>query len=366
MVFFQKEGVILTERMLKVKVAELIPGDIVAKDIFSSAGTVLIKKDTDINEKVIDRLGKSYDDYLFVFRKFENENDEKLININEILYNEIEDIINSTAKKFLKKNKDINQIKKVIQDILNNEEVIKLVLPIRALGENIFRHSVNVALYSITVGREMYFPVNRLIILGTAALLHDIGMMKIPREILVKTGPLTDWEKNLVKTHPKHGFDIIQNTGRFNLEISTIVFQHHEKYDGTGYPNKLSNDKIHPMSKIINVCDVFDALTSERPYRPKFDKYESIELLMSSGDYYSNPDIIQALVQSISIHPYGQWVMLSTGEVGIVAEQEEDKRLNFRPQVVVYFDKDGKMLSQQKLVDLSLRSNINITISGIL
>jgi putative nucleotidyltransferase with HDIG domain len=356
----------MTERIMKVKVAELITGDVIAKDVFNSIGTILIKKDTDINEKVIERLGKSYDDYLFVFRKFDNDSGTNHININEILINEIDDIVSSTAKKFLKKNKDINQIKKVFIDILNNDEVIKLILSIRALGEDTFKHSINVALYAITVGREMHFPIHRLIILGTAALLHDIGMMNVPKEIISKTETLTEWEKNIVKTHPKHGFDILQKTNKFNVEISTVILEHHEKYDGTGYPNKLGNDKIHPMAKIINICDIFDALTSERPYRPKFDKYESIEMLMSSGDYYANPDAIQALIQSISIYPYGQWVKLSTGEIGVVGEQEEGNRINFRPKVVIYFDKDGKRDNSQKLIDLSLRSNINIAIERLL
>lgn len=356
----------MIEKLIKVKAAELIPGDIIAKDVLSSTGTVLIKRDIVINEKVIQRLMKNYNETLFIFRKYGNEKGIESININEILIDEIEDIVSNTSKKFLKKNKNINQIKKVIQDILINEEVIKLMLPIRALGEEIFKHSINVALYSITVGREMHFSINKLIILGTAALLHDIGMLNVPKEILLKTSPLSENEVNIIKKHPRHGFEVLQNTYKFNLEISTIILQHHEKYDGTGYPNKIKNDKIHYMSEIINICDIFDALTSERPYRAKFDKYESIELLMSSGDYYSNPNIMQALIQSISMYPYGQWIKLSTGEIGIVSEEEDDNRLNFRPRIAIFFDKDGNQLKTQKFIDLSLRENINITIERLL
>ncbi|MGB7603971.1 MAG: HD domain-containing phosphohydrolase [Lutisporaceae bacterium] len=356
----------MIEKFIEVKAAELIPGDIIAKDVLSSTGTVLIKRDTDINEKVIERLMKSYNETLFVFRKYKNERMAISININQILIDEIEDIVSNTSKKFLKNNKNINQIKKVIQDILINDEVIKLMLPIRALGEDLFKHSINVALYSITVGREMHLPINKLIILGTAALLHDIGMLNVPKEILLKTSSLSENEINIIKKHPRHGFEVIQNTDKFNLEIPTIILQHHEKYDGTGYPNKLKNDKIHSMAKIINICDVFDAVTSERPYRSKFDKYESIELLMSDRDYYSNPDIIQALIKSISMYPYGQWIKLSTGEIGIVSEEEDDNKLNFRPSLVIYFDKDGNQLKTQTFVDLSLRDNFNIKIERLL
>jgi HD-GYP domain-containing protein (c-di-GMP phosphodiesterase class II) len=239
-------------------------------------------------------------------------------------------------------------------------------MPIRPLGDNIFNHSINVAVYSLCVGKEMFLPYNRLKVLCTAALLHDIGMQKIPKEILYKVEALDDREKKIMQMHPRYSFDILQETNNCNLEISSIVLQHHERYDGKGYPNGIKNERIHQMAKIISICDIFDALTSDRPYRQKFEKNESIEYLLSTGENNYSSQVIQGLISSISIYPYGQWVKLSTGEIGIIASQEEENSLNYRPMVMVYIDMNGYELKNPNIIDLSLRSFDDVTIEAII
>lgn len=356
----------MAERIIKVKVAELVMGDIVAKDVYSSTGSILVTKNTDVDETVIKRLLKSYNDCLFVYRKFSDYKIHHNINIKQIVINEVEDIIDQTTKKFLKQNTYIDQIKKVIFDILNSEDKINLLVPLKAMGESVFNHSIKVALYALSVGKEMHLPYNRLVVLGTAALYHDIGMQKIPRAIIFKNETLTDKEKELLQLHPRLGFEILQKTNKFNLEISSVVLQHHERYDGKGYPNGLKSDKINMLSKIINMCDMFDALTSDRPYRQKFEKTESIEYVLGEGNNHFDPEMKQALINTISIYSYGQWVELSNGEIGIISSQEEDNYLNYRPRVAVLLDSKGQRLETQRHIDLSLRSNHEISISRII
>lgn len=355
----------MAERIVKVKVGELSKGDIIAKDVYSSMGSVLVTKNTDINEGIIQKLLRNYNDYLYVYRKA-NEDFTLNININKIILDEVEDIIDTTSKKFLKQNKDINQIKKVLFEILNNDNAIKLLIPLRILGESVYNHSINVAVYAISVGKEMFMPYSRLKTLGTAALFHDIGMQKVSKDIIFKVDPLNEVEKKVVQMHPRFSFEMMQQTNKFNLEVCTIVLQHHERYDGNGYPNQIKNEKIHPMAKIISICDIFDALTNDRPYRQKFEKYESIEYLLSAGENVYSPEIVQGLINSISIYPFGKWVKLSTGEFGVIASQEEENSLNYRPLVMVYIDKYGNELTESRLVDLSMRGNSEISIEKLL
>lgn len=356
----------MAERIIKVRLPELIVGDIIAQEVYTSTGSILVKKNLEVSDSIIQKLFKSYNDYIFVYRKVSDENYSYKININQIMIKEIEDIIETTAKKFIKQNKDLMQIKKVLLEILNNDHIIKLLIPMRPLGENVFNHSINVALYALLVGKEMHMPYNRLKVLGTAAILHDIGMQKIPRSIIYKAEPLNDTEKQILQMHPRYGFEILQQKDNFNLEITSIVLQHHERFDGKGYPNGLKNDRIHQMAKIISVCDIFDALTSDRPYRQKFEKNESIEYLLRAGENNYSSDIIQGLINSISIYPYGKWVKLSTGEVGIVGNQEEENILNYRPIVIVYIGVNGEELETPITIDLSLRIHDDITIEKII
>jgi putative nucleotidyltransferase with HDIG domain len=237
--------------------------------------------------------------------------------------------------------------------------------PLRILGDNIFKHSICVAAYSVAVGKEMYFPRHRLELLGTAALLHDIGMCGISRLIVNKKGELTEKEIEIIQQHPRIGFEMVQNAGGFSAEIYNIILEHHERFDGTGYPKGLKNKKIHTMAKIIGICDVYNALTSDRPYRSRYKRTESIEFILGSGNYYSNYEIVKALIENIVVYKFGQWVELSTGETGVVIE-DEVQGFSFKPKIMICFDKNGKHKKEKNIMDLSLRENANISIKRII
>jgi len=351
----------MAEKMLEVNVAELISGDILAADVYSTSGKILAKKSTVISEGTILGLKKNYIDSVYIFRDINSTNTTELINIKEILIKEATEAIDTQIMKFIKKEKNIYEFKNIIIELLKNDKIVNLMIPLRVIGDNIFRHCLSVAFYAVAVGKEMYFPVNRLYILGTAALLHDVGMTEIPRGIVNKNGLLTEEEKTIIQRHPRYGFEIVQNAGGFSAEIYNIILEHHERYDGTGYPNGLVNDKIHMMAKIIAVCDVYDALNSNRPYRTKHTRPESIEYLLGSGNYYFNHEIVKALINTIVIYRYGQWIELSTKETGVVVN-DEVQGFNIKPKVLIYFDEEGKQLKEPKLVDLSLRENANISV----
>lgn len=351
----------MAEKMLEVNVAELLPGDILAADVYSKSGKILTKKNTVISNGTILGLKKNYIDSVYIFRNINNTSSSDMINIREMLVKEAVEIMDTQIIKFIKKEKNIYELKNIIIELLKNDKIINLMIPLRVIGDNIFRHCLSVAFYAVAVGKEMYFPVNRLFILGTAALLHDVGMMEIPRDIVNKNGLLTEEEKIVIQKHPRYGFEIVQNAGGFSAEIYNIILEHHERYDGTGYPSGLVNDKIHTMAKIIAVCDVYDALTNDRPYRTKHTRPESIEYLLGSGNYYFNHEIVKALINTIVIYRYGQWIELSTKEIGVVIN-DEVQGFNIKPKVMIYFDEEGKQLKEPKLVDLSLRESANKSI----
>lgn len=356
----------MPEKIFEIKIAELIVGDVLASDVYNANGGILVKKDTEVTEHIANGLRKNFNNSIYVYRNIKESEEKISIDIYDILKKECEEVIDSVIKKFLKKSSKINEIRKIILQLLDDKKVLEYIIMLRAVGNPLFKHSIGVAIYSVAVGQELHFPTNRLLILGTSAILHDIGMTKIKRDIINKDDILSEEEKKTINNHPKYGFDLINEKGHYNIEVSNIILQHHEKYDGTGYPSGIANEKIHVMSKIIGLCDIFEALTNDRPYRKKYKRLESIEYLLGTGDYYFNHDIIQALIDSIVIYPFGQWIELNNGEVGVVVEEEKKKEFNIRPKVIIYFDKNNSKLNVPKYIDLSRRENNKILIERII
>lgn len=351
----------MAERMIEVSVSELLPGDILAADVYSSSGKILVIKNAVISDNIILGLKKNFIDSVYIFRDVADASLENIVNLKEILIEEANEIIDRQVMQYIRRDKNLREIKDIIINLIKNDKILELMIPLRVIGNNIFKHSISVAAYSVAVGKEMYFPQHRLFLLGTAALLHDVGMAEIQKKIVNKREALTEKERKAVQNHPRLGFEIVQNTGCFSAEVYNVILQHHERYDGTGYPMGLTNEKIHKMAKIIAVCDVYDALTSDRPYRSKHNRSESVEFLLGSGNFYFNHEIVKALINTIVVYKYGQWVELSTGETGVVIE-DEVQGFTFKPRIMVYFDENGKQKKEPKLIDLSLRENASVSI----
>ncbi|AGB41834.1 putative domain HDIG-containing protein [Halobacteroides halobius DSM 5150] len=295
--------------------------------------------------------------------------DEKSKNI------EVNDIINRKtrikSKKVIKKtmenisqnkkievNKINEAIQNIISDITNQETILVNLIDIKTTDDYTFEHSVNVAVLSILLGKSLNYNRKRLIKLGTGALLHDIGKVSIPEEILKKPDKLTDREYNIIKEHPKLGYENIK--GYYNLSpLSQIaILSHHEKYDGSGYPHRLAKDDIHEFGKIVGIADVFDALTSDRCYRNRWPVHKAVDFLISKANEEFDPQLVNKFVKNIALYPNGISVKLSTGEKAIVKKQNQN--CPTRPIVRVIEDKKGEELEEYKT--LNLTETLNITI----
>lgn len=352
------------ERLLEVKTHELVDGDIIAKKVLNRNGTILIVENTKLNDALITGLNKNQIPSVYVYRTVSIDRDTtgKSINIKELIYEEAAKIVEQSIEKLIKKSKNTEQIKSIVLEAIKEENTLKLLKKLRGIGEYRFKNAINVTVLAVTIAKEMNYPLNRLSVLCTASLLHDIGMIKVPKEILNKTEALTEEEREIIKKHTKYSAEIVNETKKFNLEITKIISQHHERFDGTGYPQGETNEYIHVMSKIIAVCDVFDAMINDRPYRSKYKKSESIEFLLGTGNFYFNNDIVNALIKSVVVYRFGQWLELSTGEIGIVLN-EDNEAFSLRPKIMIYFDENGIELDEPKEIDLSLRENVHIYIN---
>lgn len=161
-------------------------------------------------------------------------------------------------------------------------------------------HSERVTALGVEIGREMGLPEADLDSLRLAALLHDIGKIGIPDAILNKPGPLDEQEWVLMRKHPQIGYDILKNIPYLKSALNAIL-HHHEKYNGKGYPAGLSGDAISLSARILTVVDVYDALTSNRPYRPAFSAETALEMIREEAGHQFDPEVVQALLRNLQI-----------------------------------------------------------------
>lgn len=186
-----------------------------------------------------------------------------------------------------------------------------------------YRHSVNVANYAIAVGIKLNFSISELHNLATGALLHDIGKTVVPIEILNKPGRLTDQEFGVVKKHPEDGYRIVSDAGILSSSIKEIIYQHHENYDGSGYPRHLTGKHSYRMARLIHICDVYEALCAKRPYKDPMPRDEVRKILFDGRGSQFDPDLLDAFLRIIPVYLVGETVYCN-GRVGIVTEVRDD------------------------------------------
>lgn len=212
-----------------------------------------------------------------------------------------------------------------------------------------YTHSIDVALLSYAIGTVMKYTGGKLRCLVLGGLLHDIGKLTIPVSIINKPMALSDEEYRVVQTHPTRG---VQRSSDFFLPRSVLaaILEHHERWNGCGYPHGLYKDAIHPYSQIVAVADVFDALITDRPYRPGIPPYHAIEMLLKGSGTNFSPEVITAFLQTIQIYPENSLVTLNSGESGIVIGYSLPHPT--RPTIRILYDASGKAVESERIIDL--------------
>jgi HD-GYP domain-containing protein (c-di-GMP phosphodiesterase class II) len=245
-----------------------------------------------------------------------------------------------------------NQVAEWMRDVLDRiKEEQRYLLRVLKNVENakedyLVSHAVKSAIISIIIGFYIKLPSHRLIELGVAAIFHEIGMIKLPAKVYLSTRSLSPEEHKLIYSHPLLGYNTLRDYG-FPLAVSITALEHHERENGSGYPRRLTADKISLYSKIIAVACSYDAISSYRPHREARDGYTGmLELLKNEGKQYDDT-IIRALVYSLSIYPIGLYVLLSNEKKGQVVDVNPGNPRFPVVQIFGELNPDGKNKTQQ-------------------
>jgi len=241
-------------------------------------------------------------------------------------------------------------VKDISSSISRNESALISLARLKTKDDYTYMHSVAVCGLMMALARQLNLSEEETKQAGLAGLLHDIGKAGIPNEVLNKPGALTDEEFNLVKLHPQRGYDILLAAKLTDKVALDVCLHHHEKVDGTGYPDGLKGKEISLFARMGAVCDVYDAVTSNRPYKAGWDPGVSLQRMAQWKGHFDE-DIFKAFVKSLGIYPVGSTVKLKSGRLAVVIDQSPQSLLT--PIVKVFFSTKSKSRIPIQVIDFS-------------
>lgn len=242
-------------------------------------------------------------------------------------------------------------VAELANNIVENLDASMWLTQLKQRDEYTAIHSLNVCVLSITFGRALGMSVDELNELGLGALLHDIGKMSVPLEILNKPGKLTSEEFEIMKSHPVKGYEMLLKDGSLSKKVLDIVKSHHERLSGSGYPDKLVDSDISYFTKIVSITDVYDAITSDRVYHDGMTPHSAMQRLYEWMPNNFDQDLIEKFIKVLGIYPIGSVVELKTGHVGVVVKLNAQHRL--KPVVMLILNKNKEFYPRRKLVNLA-------------
>ncbi|OAB43228.1 HD-GYP domain-containing protein [Paenibacillus glacialis] len=358
--------------MRLVPVQMLKEGMKLGKKIYSADGVTLLAEGVELTNNLIRRLKGISIDYVYIQDLLTED-----IVIPEVLHEETRRkalyTIQSSFKKISESTatgnsiggyrhlgKDFSNVMQSILDDLNSQEVTMIMLMDMNLTDHyLYRHSLNVCIYTLILGAASGLSYEQLKVLGIGSLLHDIGKTQIPIKILMKPERLDEKEFEQIKSHTELGFKILKDEPGIPLLAAHCALQHHERLNGTGYPRGLKGSEIHEFAQWLGMADSYDAMTSHRVYKQAMLPHQAMDLLYGGSGILFDQMKLQVFRDKVAIYPPGMSVKLSSGETGVVSRIHPS--IPQRPVVRILTNEYGEALKAPYDMDLTLSLSIVIT-----
>ncbi len=362
--------------MRRVKTENLAPGMVVARTVYGAEGQHLLKAGTCIRNNYIAHLKR-----LGILSLYIEDVRLEGVVIDDVVsdetrieaYSLVRELMISPAgnsngygSRLCALGKEFDDcVHKIIDEILYHEDTMMNLDDLKTANNYTFSHSVNVCVLSLVTAKKMEYSEIKMKHVGLGSLLHDLGKVNIPESILNKKGNLTEEEFELVKQHPEDGMEIFKNNAMFSSLSGDIILQHHERCDGKGYPLQLKKDEITEAAQIVSVADVFDALTSNRPYRSAYQPHQVVEMFSAADGTHHDVNIVRSLVSVVAAYPVGTLVWLSNNDCGLVIGNTPGHPL--RPKIrVLYHFEDNRLSPHSDPYEVDLTEKLSLVITDVL
>ncbi len=338
-----------------IPIDKVKPGMVIARAVIGSKGEILLSSGVKIDETYIKRIKEIGVPALYI----------RDGNIGKVEYDDV--ISEQTRQEALKVTKDVmnsvrlssdfdfKKVKKVVDDLvselLTSKDLLIALVDMRAANEVGFFHGVNTTVLSVITGIAMGYDTKKLGQLACGALFHDIGTIMLPPELMKKQAPLSAEENEQIMKHPELGFNILRKKEGVSLMSAHVALQHHEKYDGTGYPRGLAGDDISEFARIVAIAAIYDNLVSIGVEAKRVLPHQAIEHLTLYSDKWFDAQILQVFIRTIAVFPLGTVVLLNSGETALVTKV--NKKYPTRPVVRVFKNKGGRRVNPPFEIDLA-------------
>lgn len=366
--------------MRRVPLRFIPNGATVATHIFTPNGDILLRKGVSLSKSKVDRLKELGYNSIYINDEFSDNELEDVIDAEIRM-----DVVCELKESFKDFNTYVTKLDesakaskwemtklrygylsgitdsatKIVEKLLNSKEQMISFQDVKNSSEYLYQHSVNVAVLAVVFGISVGYSSEKLEALAVGALLHDIGYNFISGDILSKAEKLTEIEYESVRKHAEIGYEHLKDNMDVSAHVRMIVYQHHEYLDGSGYPKGISGEDISELARIIAIIDIYDALTSDRPYRDALSPTEANEILLAHAIGQLDPLLVKKFVKLVVPFPIGTLVRLSNDEIGVVEDINPDFPL--RPVVKVVIQKNIRT----QIITRDLMSENNIIITGI-
>ncbi len=340
-------------RSIYIDISDCKPGMVTAESVHNQYGGIIVAQNTPLNPYIINRLESLGIQRVRVFAERSISEKERKSELFEARYqnnvNEIKNILHGVSKG---ENLEFEKIKRLLESFtdggVEKRDIIRCVNQVRSVHEYTYYHCINVSMISKLIGEWIKLGKAEQNLLAQAGMLHDIGKVKIPLSILNKPDALNDDELLIMKTHPILSYRLIENIPHINEDVKKAVLMHHERCDGSGYPVGLKREKIPLFAKILSIADIFDAMTSKRPYKKMSSPFTVFQMFEDYSFGILDSAILSSFLSNITSYYIGEKVLLSNNETGEIIYINP---MRFSQPVL-------KM--EDKYVDLSVNTDLKI------
>lgn len=329
------------------------PGMIVGKNIYSADGNILLKRNVVITEGYLVQLDRLGIPHIYI-KDYVNDD----IEVNDVIREESRvEAVNITrqAMERVYKGQDFNTsevkatVNKIVDELLNNSNLVLNLIDIRAQNDYLYSHSVNVAVLSGIIGIALNYNEAMVRDLMLGALLHDVGKIGLEQEAVGKI-PVGFWGTAEGKKHCQYGFDMLRTNAEISLYSAHVAYQHHEYFNGKGYPRGLRGDEISEFARIVSIANTYDTFLSNTERNEEVSILRAVEYLTANCGTIFDPELVAVFLKRVAIYPTGTRVTLNTGEKGVVKKTHK----NCPTQPIVYIDTNLFGVKFEQGYDLNL------------